>query len=383
MLQSDKIHRVTIIGAGIIGLTTACTLLKEYSTNDNLQLTIISETFTPDTTADISAGLWEIYGIENIDEQTLRRAGYTYNIFLSEYFSTKAARAGIMKIPAYILHGYNNQNSDEIDHTTLVKPAQAELVRHFRWLDKHEISIFDHLKPTSGFVMSTITVEVKKYLLELQRFLSQNNRVKIIKKKIHSLNELKNTADVIINCSGIASKYLVGDETVRPARGQIIRVHAPWIKSVYVFDTDEGMGYIIPQADSVVLGGTFQLNDWNTNIDENDTQKILRTCIKCLPALEDIHEGKVQVGLRPYRDNGVRLEHEKTNDGIDIVHCYGHSGSGVTLSWGCAKDVVEIVKTLIPTNSKQETHEKYNISEHELLWRLAPNPEHIRLTSKI
>ncbi|CAF4416623.1 unnamed protein product, partial [Adineta steineri] len=163
---------------------------------------------------------WEIYGIENIDEQTLRRAGYTYNIFLSEYFSTKAAHAGIMKIPAYILHGYNNQNSDEIDHTTLVKPAQAELVRHFRWLDKHEISIFDHLKPTSGFVMSTITVEVKKYLLELQRFLTQNNRVKIIKKKIHSLDELKNTADVIINCSGITSKYLVGDETVRPARGQ-------------------------------------------------------------------------------------------------------------------------------------------------------------------
>ncbi|CAF4450804.1 unnamed protein product, partial [Adineta steineri] len=68
---------------------------------------------------------------------------------------------------------------------------------------------------------------------------------------------------------------------------------------------------------------------------------------------------------------------------IDIVHCYGHSGSGVTLSWGCAKDVVEIVKTLIPTNSKQENHEKNNISEHKLLWRLVPNPEHILLTSKI
>ncbi len=53
---------------------------------------------------------------------------------------------------------------------------------------------------------------------------------------------------------------------------------------------------------------------------------------KCLPALEQIHHGKVQVGLRPYRDNGVRVEHEKTTDGIDIVNCSGHSGSGIALS---------------------------------------------------
>ncbi|CAF4797082.1 unnamed protein product, partial [Rotaria magnacalcarata] len=59
-------------------------------------------------------------------------------------------------------------------------------------------------------------------------------------------------------------KQLANDQTVRPARGQIIRIHAPLIKSVYNFDTNEGEGYIIPQANSVVLGGTFQMNDWNT-----------------------------------------------------------------------------------------------------------------------
>jgi glycine/D-amino acid oxidase-like deaminating enzyme len=64
---------------------------------------------------------------------------------------------------------------------------------------------------------------------------------------------------------------------------------------------------------------------------------------------------------------------------MDIVHCYGHSGSGVTLSWGCAKDVVEIVKNLLPPNPKQHD----NLPEHEQLWRLIPNVKYVVLKAKI
>ena len=38
MSRSSDTYRITIIGGGIIGLTTACTLLKEYATNENLEL---------------------------------------------------------------------------------------------------------------------------------------------------------------------------------------------------------------------------------------------------------------------------------------------------------------------------------------------------------
>jgi D-amino-acid oxidase len=34
----------------------------------------------------------------------------------------------------------------------------------------------------------------------------------------------------------------------------------------------------------------------------------------------------------------VRLERE-----ADVVHCYGHGGAGMTLSWGCADEVVALV----------------------------------------
>lgn len=205
--------RVILVGAGIIGLTTACTLLKEYSAHKDLRLTIIAERFTPETTGDVSAGYWEPYGFESLDERILCWAGYTYDIFVSEFFSSKAARAGIMKMPAYTLHGHDKMHQ--------MKPEYSTLVRHFRTLDAHETKLFDHLKPVSGFVMSTVTIEVRCYLRELQQFLARDPRVRFISKKIHSFNELRDRADLIIHCSGLGARQLANDLTVRPARGQV------------------------------------------------------------------------------------------------------------------------------------------------------------------
>ncbi|MEI2710880.1 MAG: FAD-dependent oxidoreductase [Chitinophagaceae bacterium] len=42
-------------------------------------------------------------------------------------------------------------------------------------------------------------------------------------------------------------------------------------------------------------------------------------------------------GLRPFR-NLVRLEREG-----NVVHNYGHGGSGFTLSFGCASEVVSLI----------------------------------------
>ena len=38
----------------------------------------------------------------------------------------------------------------------------------------------------------------------------------------------------------------------------------------------------------------------------------------------------------------MRLE-EEVIEGIRVIHNYGHGGAGVTLSWGCADEVVSLV----------------------------------------
>jgi D-amino-acid oxidase len=49
-------------------------------------------------------------------------------------------------------------------------------------------------------------------------------------------------------------------------------------------------------------------------------------------------------GLRPFRDRSYRLEPENVGDKF-VVHNYGHGGGGITLSWGCAQEIVDIVTT--------------------------------------
>ncbi|MFN8581321.1 MAG: FAD-dependent oxidoreductase [Gemmatimonadaceae bacterium] len=48
------------------------------------------------------------------------------------------------------------------------------------------------------------------------------------------------------------------------------------------------------------------------------------------------------VGLRPYRPSGFRVEAERL-DGKQLIHCYGHGGGGITLSWGTANLAVGLL----------------------------------------
>jgi D-amino-acid oxidase len=52
----------------------------------------------------------------------------------------------------------------------------------------------------------------------------------------------------------------------------------------------------------------------------------------------------VLTGLRPAR-SAVRVETEQLGNAW-CVHNYGHGGNGVSLSWGCAREVVELAVQL-------------------------------------
>lgn len=67
----------------------------------------------------------------------------------------------------------------------------------------------------------------------------------MIQRKIESLNEL-NDFDLIINCSGLGAKQIMDDNKMKPIRGQVARVKAPWEFSCILDESDDG-NYIIPK----------------------------------------------------------------------------------------------------------------------------------------
>ena len=99
--------------------------------------------------------------------------------------------------------------------------------------------------------------------------------------------------------------------------------------------------------DGLVVGSVNKFNNWDTSLRSNDdAQLILDRCADqlCLPRLKHAPILSQWVGLRPFRLEGVKLEHELYQDKLHVIHNYGHGGCGVTLSWGCAGTVVQLVQ---------------------------------------
>lgn len=118
-----------------------------------------------------------------------------------------------------------------------------------------------------------------------------------------------------------------------PTRGQTILVHGEASK----VRTFEGIGrirYVIPRKGSgtSLLGGTKQAGNWDTEADERTTREILEGCRLLAPELlskqGEFEILKVQVGLRPSREGGARVEEDIVEGENDrrwrVLHAYGY-----------------------------------------------------------
>ncbi|CAG2062749.1 unnamed protein product, partial [Timema podura] len=158
-----------------------------------------------------------------------------------------------------------------------------------------------------GYTYVTFICEATKFLPYLQnRLLAGGGH--LVRRKVTSLDELAREEDykVIVNCTGLQARHLVGDTSVVPVRGQVLRVSAPWQNEVIIDLSGDGH-YIIPNQESVVIGGTHQEGSWDLNVDPEDTQYILEGCRRIRPALKHAPLQRAWVGLRPSRPS-VRLE---------------------------------------------------------------------------
>jgi len=72
------------------------------------------------------------------------------------------------------------------------------------------------------------------------------------------------------------------------------------------------------------------------------TAAIIERCTDIAPALAGSRVLETVVGLRPGRRE-VRVELDTDLLGVPVVHDYGHGGAGITIGWGCAREVVALV----------------------------------------
>lgn len=161
---------------------------------------------------------------------------------------------------------------------------------------------------------------------------------------------------IIVNATGLGSLKLEGvkDTAMTPARGQVVVVRNECSLMVATSGTDDGeteMAYVMQRAvgGGTILGGTYDMGNWESEPDANVAMRIMQRAVRVAPQLtkgrgvEGLSVIRHGVGLRPYREGGVRLEEEVLEDGTSVVHNYGHAGWGYQGSYGCAERVVELV----------------------------------------
>ncbi|GAA5840399.1 hypothetical protein JCM5353_004392 [Sporobolomyces roseus] len=238
---------------------------------------------------------------------------------------------------------------------------------NFRWLPESDLpSGISH-----GATFTAILIDTPAYLSSLvSRFLSnsgQLHRVSTLPTLSSALSAHPSLSDaqLLVNCTGLGSRSLVNDQKTFPTRGQLVIVRAPWVKKGMTRLGKPGSGvydYIIPRRNGlVVLGGCAEQNNWDSKPRGDMSTRIKTRCLALCPDLlppskrengtiADLEVVEEAVGLRPTREGGIRLEVEEIEEAgrrLKVVHHYGHGGYGFQSSWGSAEAAVELVQTTL------------------------------------
>jgi D-amino-acid oxidase len=222
-------------------------------------------------------------------------------------------------------------------------PPWSEIAISFRGLSDVELAEFPGV--LWGYKLTTPLANMNIYLPWLLGELAKME-CSFRYTKLETLGVLQNY-DMIINCSGLGARELVDDCNMQGVRGQYIVIEkSSEAPCFYIGDDEnaEGITYVFPRREDVLVGGTEEYGVESMEFEE-DISSLFRRARSVAPWLGSRGAFVVRkqvVGIRPYRLGGPRVEADKTND-IPIIHNYGHGGSGFSLSWGCAREVAQLV----------------------------------------
>jgi D-amino-acid oxidase len=294
--------RAIVVGAGVVGLTTAVCLREAGVDAD-----VIARDLPQDTTSAVAAALWYPYRALPAERVTAWSAAS---------YEALARLAGVAGSGVHMRTGTELLAADAPDPW---------------WRD----AVPDLRRTADGLRFAAPAVDMSVHLPWLAARLRALGGT-FEQREVAGFEELD--ADVVVNCAGLGARELAGDDSLVAVRGQVVRVTAPGVREWLLDQSDPAdLVYVVPRERDVVLGGTAEEGREDRTPDPATTAAIRARCAALLPELRDAPVVGVAVGLRPVRPE-VRLE----ADGR-VVHCYGHGGAGVTLAWGCAVEVAALL----------------------------------------
>jgi D-amino-acid oxidase len=239
---------VTVIGAGVSGLTCAVRLLEEGFT-----VTIVSKDPPTHTTSAVAAALWYPF-----------RAGPEERV--SEWSVASLRR--FRELEADPSAGVRWRRVRELYRDDLPPPSWRETISGFRVLGPEEVSA----PFAGGFELEAPVIDSSRYLPWLLETFERLGGV-VDSREVSDLRKTAPGSEIIVNCSGIGARRLCGDESVYPVRGQVVRVPNAGIEQVTVDEGSEKAAYVVPRSEDCVLGTTLDEDQWDLVCSEEKTRE--------------------------------------------------------------------------------------------------------------
>ncbi|WP_434740961.1 FAD-dependent oxidoreductase [Micromonospora sp. SH-82] len=313
---------VVVVGAGVIGLTTALRVQERGA-----RVTVLTADDADRIVSTVAAAVWYPSHTDE-DPRVLRWARTTYAVLAGQ---AADGVAGVVQRPTRMLV------RDRFPRPPWWAEAVGDLVVH------------PADPPYSAQLRFTApTVEMVPYLAWLHdRVVAGGGRV--LRHRVAHLAEAftppgSAPVDTVVNATGLAAGHLAADPAVHPVRGHVVLVANPGLTTSVRDEQDPaGITYVHPRRHDVVLGGTFDPRRSDTDPDPATARAIRDRCVALVPRLADAPVLGERIGLRPARHGGPRVEAEQADGtGRRLIHSYGHGGAGVTLAWGCADEVARL-----------------------------------------
>jgi D-amino-acid oxidase len=363
--------KIAIVGGGVIGLSVACRL----SRHDHC-IAIVSGQYPSQTTSSVAAAYWGPYFIGSYDRNwaietwhELRRLAMDPELASSSGTSLVDFREWLCDEDRSIIEDQLNGLSATQSKSDSVSIAESQ---PYWWRDLPGIHF--ELKPldspitidlpdegtkrfTAELRFQSVVARMPDYLQYLQDQALVTGKVEYVSEWIDGFDELLDRFDIVVNCTGWGAKRLVASDPatarMKLLAGLVVRVEAPEQGSAISL----GHGsfaksplYIVPRhgsrTDSICGGTAIELEgdiDPRLPFPMDIADACDRIYRRCVAASQSIGKGlrcENLAGLRPVRDS-VRIERDPQHD--RLIHCYGHGGSGLTLSWGSANQVDAMV----------------------------------------
>lgn len=317
----DRVRNdVCVIGAGVSGLTTAVRLAEA-----GLSVRVLAHRRGYGTASYAAGAIWGPYlaAHENADQW----CGDTREVL--------EKLAGVPGTGVRMVAGTEAAVEQEDP------PEWATLVSGYRPCGPGELP--DGFG--SGWSYTVPILDMPVYLEYLtDRLLGAG--VQVQSTQVHSLSEAAQYSGIVVNCAGMGARDLVPDPDLTPVRGDLVVVDNPGIDRFFAEHTDDfrDMTYLLPQGEHVILGGTAERGRSDVDPDGGIAEAIVRRCAAVEPSLRSATVREHRVGLRPTRAR-IRIGPQRGPE-FHVVHNYGHGGGGVSMSWGCAGEVLATVQGL-------------------------------------